>query len=350
MKHAVPNGKDFWHSRAYRRACLLISLFPILIGIACWIDGTWRMADSGKGLSQHYGFWMIFLTTPVIVLLTTHLLDAFLKVIQKVDDYCVDMTDQMRGRVDKLVKRHTKSLLLRSRSAWVLGFVVLVLLFWWLFNIVKTISPFETYHHDVFDSYAHPFGFYVTKIYTLLVFTLVYAVAIFVALHVTASMISILKYLNRNNILRINLFHEDNCGGTSKFGNINLLILSIYANFFAVMCAMYMTHRTTYPAMIASLIACSVLAIAQSVVAVYYIHKTVAKKKRECIEAMTSRLSQQFAASLSRDNERFPNDLLAFRNQLIEVHTFPYAAGALAAVNMIRFAPVAIAVVSYFVS
>jgi hypothetical protein len=179
---------------------------------------------------------------------------------------------------------------------------------------------------------------------------LVYSVAIFVALHVTASLISILKYLSRNNILRINLFHEDNCGGTSKFGNINLLILGIYANFFAVMYAMYMTHRTTYPAMIASLIACSVLAIAQSVVAVYHIHKTVAQKKSECIEAMTARLNQQFTASLSQENERFPNDLLAFRNQLIETHTFPYAASALAAVNVIRFAPVAIAVISYFVS
>lgn len=350
MRQLMSKGQDFLHSRLYRRACLFTSIFPIFIGIACWIDGTWRMEGAGKGLSQHYGFWTIFLTTPVIFFLTTHLLDRFIQAVRQIDNYCTDMVDQTRGQVDKLVRRHTRSLLLHSWSVWLLVFVMLVLLFWWLFNVIKTISPFETYHHDVFDSYAHPYGFYAAKFYSLLVFTLVYSVALFVALHVTVSLISILRYLSRNNILRINLFHEDNCGGTSKFGNINLLILGIYTNFFAVMYAMYMTHRTTYTAMTASLVACSVLAIAQSVVAVYHIHKAVAQKKSECIEVMTTKLNQLFTASLRQENERFPNDLLAFRNQLIDVHTFPYAAGALAAVNVLRFAPAAIAVISYFAS
>lgn len=336
-------------SRAYWRASLFTSFFPVVIMISCWIDSTWRMEDSGKGLSQHYGFWAIFVTTPIILLLTSHLLATFLNSIQEIDNYCIDLTNEMRGRVDKLVRQHIRSLSLYSRSAWILVFLIVVLLFWWLFNIIKTISPFETYHHDVFDAYAHPFGFYTAKVYSFLVFTLVYSVAIFVALHITVSMISILKFLSQNNILRINLFHEDNCGGTSTFGNINLLVLGIYANFFAVIYAMYMTHRTTYLAMTVSLIACSFLAVVQSVTAVYYIHKTVAKKKRECIEAMTVRLNQQFASSLKQGGQ-FPSDILAFRNHLVDIHTFPYATGALVAVNIIQFTPAALAVISYFMT
>src|SRR5437764_1141584 len=132
MRRLAPNGKSFLHSRIYRRACLFACLFPVVIGIACWIDGTWRMQDSGKGFSQHYGFWAIFLTTPIIFLLTSRLVDSFLNHIRKVDNYCVDLTEEMRGRVDKLVRRHVRSLSLRSRSAWILGFIMLVLLFWWL--------------------------------------------------------------------------------------------------------------------------------------------------------------------------------------------------------------------------
>ncbi|HKR02258.1 MAG TPA: hypothetical protein VJT09_16390 [Pyrinomonadaceae bacterium] len=337
----------FIRSRFYRRACLVISLFPVFILVACWIDGTLRMQDQGKGLTQHYGYWVIFVTTPVIFFLTLHLLDTFLNAIRNIDNYCVDLTSELRTRVDKLVQRHIRSLSLRSRSVWILVFIVVILLFWWLVNVIKTTSPFETYHHDVFDASTHRFGFYTAKVYSLLFFSLVYSVAIFVALHITVSMISILKFLNRHKILRIDLFHEDNCGGTSKFGNINLMILGIYANFFAVTYAMYMTHRQTYLAMTASLIACSLLAVAQSVAAVYYIHKTVAKKKRECIEEMTVRLNQQFVSSLQKGG-RFPSDLLAFRNYLVEVHTYPYATGALVTVNVIRFAPAALALINYF--
>ncbi|MDQ3820399.1 MAG: hypothetical protein M3362_22335 [Acidobacteriota bacterium] len=306
------------------------------------------MQDSGKGLIQHYGFWAIFVTTPVIFLLTSHLFDTFLSSIRQLDNYCIDLTDEMQGRVNKLVQRHIRSLSIRSKSASIFIFLMIVLLFWWLFNIIKTITPVETYHHDVFDAYAHPFGFYTAKFYIFLVFTLAYSVAIFVALHITISMISILKFLFRNNILRINLFHEDNCGGTSTFGNINLIILAIYANFFIVIFAMYITHRQTYLAMMVSLIACSFLAIIQSLIAVYYIHKAVSKKKRECLEATTIRLNQQFASSLQQGS-KFPSDLLEFRNYLVKIHTFPYVTNALVAVNVIQFTPAAIALMSYFI-
>ena len=225
-------------------------------------------------------------------------------------------------------------------------FVVFVLICFWLLNVIKTISPFDTYHHDVFDAYQHTYGFYSSKAYALLIFSLVYSVALYVTLHVTASMISILKFLCRYRCLFINFFHPDNCGGTSQFGNVNLLILSIYLNFFVIIYAMYLTHRETYLVITTSLIACSLLAALQSISAVYYIHKAVAQKKRESIEALASRLNGRFAASLQ--GEAFPNDLLSFRNHLMGVHTFPYATGALVAVNVIRFAPAVLALVAYF--
>ena len=306
------------------------------------------MESPNKGFAQHYGFWAIFVTTPIILFLTRRLLDKFLGSMRKLDDYCVNLTSEMRSQRDKLIHRHVESLSLHSRSVWIFVFVLFVFLCWWLLNIRTTISPFNTYRHDVFDAYSHFFGFYTAKIYGLLLFTLVYSVAVFVALHVTVSMISILKFLHRHDVLRINLFHEDNCGGTSRFGNINLIILAIYANFFTVMYMMYLTHRQTYLAIVVSLIACSFLAMAQSLSAVYYIHKTVAKKKREFMEAMTLKLNKRFTSSL-KDDSPFPSDLLAFRNHVVDIHTFPYASGALVAVNFIRFAPVALGVISYFV-
>jgi len=331
------------HSRLYGGACLLVILFPILIGVASWIDGTWKMAGTAKGLSQHYGFWVIFISAPIVFVLTRYLLSVFTRTMENIDAFCVDKTPQTRRRLRKLIHRHVLSLSFRSRALAILLFIVFVLFTWWLFNVIKTISPIETYHHDVFDSYAHPWGFAVTKVYTLLVFLLIYSVSIFTALHVTVSMISILKFLSKENMLRVDLFHEDNCGGTSTFGNINLLILAIYSNFLAVDFAMYLTHRRTYLAIVVSLAAATVLAFAQSVIAVYYIHTSVQKKKRQYLKEMNNRLNQQFDTSFNR----FPGGLLVLRNHVVDIHTYPYGKSTFAIVNCLRLTPALLAVVAY---
>lgn len=319
-------------------------IFPILIAGGCWLDGTLVMADPAKGLRQHYGYWALFVTAPIVIYLAAYLFDTFSTSVRKTDGYCTGLTRETNAQLERLIKRHLQSLSLHYRTVWILVFIVFVAFSLWLLNIVNTISPAGTYLHDVFDAYHHTFGFYTTKAYLLVVFV-AYGTAIFVALHVTYSMISILKFLRGKSALAVNFFHSDNCGGTSQFGNINLIILTTYANFFAVICAMYLTHRHTYLVMTGSLIACSILAVVQSIGAVWFIHKTVALKKRETIEAVTAKLNAQFASSVQ--GEHFREDQLAFRNHLMGIRTFPYAAGALIAVNVIRFAPAALAIVGY---
>lgn len=273
---------NYLHSGGKRAIYVVLAIiFPLLIGVGCWLDGTWRMSSADKGFTQYYGFWAIFVTTPIVLILTSFLVDNFIASIQKPETYCANLTGEIRRRIDRLVTRHVQSLSLQSRSVWIFVFIAVVLIFWWVFNVTHTISPVpkQIFNHDVFDSSAHPFGFYLTRSYVLFMFLCVYCPAIFVALHVTASMVSILKLLCDDDILLINFFHPGNCGGTSPFGRINLLILGIYANFFLIIYAMYMTHGQAYLVITVSLIACSVLAVVQSVVAVYYIHKAIAQKK-----------------------------------------------------------------------
>jgi hypothetical protein len=338
---------SFAHAVSARRLLLFgLTNLPLLIIIGSFLDGTWRMAAPARGLAQHYGYWTIFATSPIIILLVCFALQKFITAVQKTDQYCIGLDDETRRRLDKLIQRHVASLQMRSESVWVFIFIVVILLCWWIVNIVKTIHPVDTYGHDVFDSYAHPFGFYSAKAYIFIVFTCVYSVALFLSLHITVSLISILKFLRRNEILLINFFHADNCGGTAQFGNINLLILAVYANFFAIIYAMYETHHQTYFVMITSLASCSAVAALQSVAAVFHIHKAVAQKKQECIEEVAAKLNQQMGQALRGD--RFRNDLLAFRNHLIGIHTFPYAPKALMAVNVIRFAPAVLGILSFF--
>jgi hypothetical protein len=337
-------------SKPLRRTYLLVALaFPFLIAFACWIDGTWKLADSGKGFSQYYGFWTIFVTTPIILVLTARVFDTFIASIKDRSAYCIDGPDETRSQIDKLAEKHIKSLSLQSASAWILVFVLIAAFYKWQTNWVSTLwpTPLHTFNHDVFDSSAHLFGFYVTRAYVFFTYVLVYAPALFVVGHVTWSMISILKYVCDDHVLRINLFHRDNCGGTSIFGNINLLILTIYVNFFAVICLMYITHGHAYEAITTALLTCSVLVIVQSIAAVYYIHKAVRQKKFECIKEIAEKLNQGAAESIQAD-KHFPNDLLALRTHVMGLHTFPYTAFALMVVNVIRVLAPALAVFAFF--
>jgi hypothetical protein len=326
----------------------IYAIAPFIIAIACVIDGTWKMHDPAKGFIQHYGFWAIFITTPIILFLSSHLLYEFTETISNTTAYCAEMTFDLRSQLERLVDRHVNSLALRSRSATILFMIVLGMLSWCILNVQETIDPTHTYHHDVFDAYGHKAGFFATKTYVFIVFSVAYAIATFVAVHVTISLISVMKFLCSHDSIRVDFFHSDNCGGMSRFGNINLIILAIYTNFFVVIYAMYFTHRVAYPVMIASLIASTALTLGQSVVAVYYIHQAISKKKRECLDVLVSRLNDLVPASIPPKG-RFPSELLAFRNHILSVHTFPYAKGASAAVNVIRFAPPAMAVIGLLI-
>ncbi|HEV2737638.1 MAG TPA: hypothetical protein VGU66_03570 [Candidatus Elarobacter sp.] len=312
-------------------------LFPVVIAVACRIDGTIVMPTPGAGLAQHFGYWAIFVTTPCIVLLTVYLVATYASTIQRTQDYCVGLTPTLQLRLDRLIALELRRLSLAENMVWVLVLCVFVGFCCWVLNVVNTISPVPTYGHDVFDAYGHRYGYYTAKAYDLFVAAAVWAPAAFFCLYTTFSMVSILRFIYENDIVSVNFFHPDNCGGTSRFGNINLIILCIYANSYAIIYGNYVTHHQTYFAMIAALIGCTAVAIVQSFLAVYFIHRAVAKKKRQVIEAVTAQMNALISAPTGKD--AFPSDLLAYRNHLMGVRTFPYARGVLIAVSVIQAAP-----------
>jgi len=340
-----PIGRLRFVSRRLIAVCIYL-LLPCAMGIAARLDGTWKLPGNDKGFSQHFGYWVLFLTTPVVLLVTAHLLETFTATIRSLDVLYVRSSANLQRKTERLIAHHLDHLSLRTLPAISLClFIVLVMVFFCIVNVINTSSPGavrHTYGHDSYDALPHVLSFYVGKTYIFLVFPVVYAIALFVAFQVTYAMMSILRFLGNNDMLQINLFHEDNCGGTSRFGNANLLIMAIYANFITVRAMMYLTHHTTYFVANASLLGCSVAAAAQSVIAVYSIHRVLVRKKHECIEALAHRLNVDVDTTL-RAGGRFSSDVLAFRNHVAGLYTYPYAKPALAAVNVIRFLPAAFA-------
>lgn len=331
---------NFWLSSRDITAVALFGL-PLLILLATWTDGTFRI-DGGTGFMQHHGFWIVFGTTPGLVLVSGSLLDRFVEILSKPGEYLNDRaTDAQRLQLEKIVDEEINSLCLRGRFRHVLSFGVVVGLLYYVINVVKTWRPHGTYGHDVFDAWSHSAGYLTTKLYLLPVFLIVYPVSIAIAAHVTWSMVRVLRYLCENDVLEISYFHEDGCGGTSCFGEINLYIMGIYTLLFAVLLGMIETHDRTYFVTRSALIFCSIAITVQSVAGVWAIHSFVRRKKRARLRDITKRLDSDL------ENDKLCHGLLAARNHVHGIHTFPYAAKVTLAVNALRLAPAAIAIVSF---
>jgi hypothetical protein len=322
----------------------MFSALPFLIAWCCELDDTLELPIDGRGLSQHYGFWAIFITTPLILILSSVLLERFVAMVAHLDVYLVESGPDTKTQLDGLVDRLVNHVLLRSWSSTLLILLSLVFAGSAVHNVLMTTDPLVTYGHDVFDASKHPHGFLATKIYVFLVFTIAWAIAIFLATSVTFSMVALLKFVTRHRILQINVFHSDNCGGTSRFGTLNLLVLALYTCLLTVPFAMFWTHRRTYLALDVSLFGCFLLLV-QNVLGVYYIQKLVAQKKEECIEAVSRTLNARLGETFG--GGQFADDLLAFRAHVMGMHTLPYTKSVLAAVGLLNLLSATVAVLSF---
>jgi len=322
-------------------ALLLLQIF-MLVGSR--IDGAW-IIPKGIGFSQHYGFFTIFVITPVILLLSGFILEKFVETLEQVDAYCTTSDAKTRQWVVRLASNYADRLALRGNSTGFLVGLIVFFFLWCVWNVTQTINPLPTYKHDVFDAWPHRYGFIAAKLYVLVAISIVWAVAVFIALHVTYSMVSLLRFLSRHDALRVNLFHRDNCGGTSCFGDINLAITALYVCLLSVLVAMKLTHGVTYLVMNAGFCGCILLTFVQSFGAVFSIHRVLKKNKIQCLDEIAVAINKRVGQSHGAISP-FPSDLLTFRTHVLGLHTFPYARGAIAAVNILRFVPVFAAVVT----
>jgi len=323
------------------RSCFKTSLglliLPSLVCLGVYLDGTWNMGNAGKGLVQHYGFWAQCITTPIIAILTGATLNCFLSTMHSLEKYST--SGELPRDLRRMINKEILSISLRRRSRFLLYLMMVTGLCFGILNVRQTMDPKAIYGNEVYDSISHTFGFVLTKPFLFFNWALVYPIAIFLIVHVTISMVRIRNYMCSNELLRIDFFHPDNCGGVSVFGDINTYIMGVYINFFAVLIALDLTHERKYETLVLFASLASIGFIFQSVGVVYSIRRFVQEKKREYLEVINKKLDSQVRAAIPAGSLA---DLLIVRNHVLSLKSHPYTRQASVIVNAIRFAPVAI--------
>ncbi|MDR3410747.1 MAG: hypothetical protein P4L87_07360 [Formivibrio sp.] len=148
----------------------------------------------------------------------------------------------------------------------------------WLNNIRQTIDAVPFYHHEVFDSLSHPYGFLAYKICLFVSWVIVYPIAGFLLVSMSISTYVVLQRAWKAKIIRPHVTHPDNCYGFRDVGSLNIALLSPYLLTYALMFTIIATLGL-YESILLPLVGLTVVFLAMSYIVLMPAYKLLQEVK-----------------------------------------------------------------------
>ena len=203
--------------------------------------------------------------------------------------------------------------------------------------ILKTFDPQSFWGNDVFNAAAYRYGFWVANTYLVLTWVVIYPFIFFYTIHMSISLFVILRNLRQRSLFRINVFHKDNCGGMSKFGTLNLLIMMIYLSPLSAMLALWWTHESGYLTLSIPALGLSLIIIVQSSIGISAITKVTRRKVSDALLLLSNELDKGIENLQGTESMAVP---ILLWNHIRSIHTVPYTRNIGRFVTFVRYVPV----------
>jgi hypothetical protein len=257
----------------------------IAVVLGSYIDGTWYLSGTGKGLFQHYAAWALLCTDPLLVLATGFAYYRFKLTLTR-----LPVRPERRKEYQRFVAPFLQYVSGQGNAAFVYALCVVIGVLSWLNNIRQTIDAVPFYHHEVFDSLSHPFGFVGFKACLFLSWVVVYPIVGFLLLSMSVSIYLILERGSSRDILWPHVTHPDNCYGLRDVGSLNIALLSPYLLTYSVMFAVLVTLGY-YGSILIPLVALTIIFIAVSYIVLMPAHTLLKAAKEKTFTALARRSS-----------------------------------------------------------
>ena len=250
---------------------------------AAYLDHTTTLPSTGKGFFQHDGYIVWHLMTPVALSLSLWSLERFRQILERPEPHFIRSADGSREFYE-LRAWHLSSLNLHSRFIWILGLGVVTGALCTTLILTQVINPQATYGNDVFNALRYKLGYYVTNTYLAISWTMLVPFSLYIVLHITFSMANLLHHARRLRVLHIDLFHPDNCGGLSDFGDLNLRLTLYYVPIIISLIALAETHIRRYTSLLLPAFILPIVLVAQALIGVLTMYRAVQSEKRQQME------------------------------------------------------------------
>ena len=304
------------------RPLLRLSIaMPSLIVVAAAADRTLSLPDPGRGLFKHYGFWVIVLTTPLLLRNVELLVRGYVTTITALDQhFSLKLPDICKHELAYCVTDDLRALGLQTRLRALLVMLIMTGIIAVVLNVIAAQSPAAYYGHDVFDAARYSNGYVMAKLYLAYVWGVVYPIAFFYAVVIQIRLRRLQRVLSGGR-LQFEPFHPDGCGGVSRFGWINRQILSLFALPWLTALMLYGTHRVQYQTLIVGSLATTALGVWSGLFGVRPARQFVATQRDVLLRALASRVRQKLESGES------PADLLSFQRGVAKVRVSAYRRG-----------------------
>lgn len=313
----------------------------VVYGAAC-IDGSRELPTPGKGFTQHHGYIIFHLMTPIALSLSLLSHERFARILQKPEPHFLRSMPGSK-QFNELRAEHLSSLNLHSRFTLILllgvatGALCATLIF------KQVIAPMHTYGNDVFNSVRYPFGYYTANSYLAVAYILIIPFSLYTVLHITISTALLLREARKLGVLKVDLFHADNCGGLSDFGDLNLLLTLYYAPLVISLLALAGTHVKRYASLLLPASILPMVLITQALVGVLVIYNTIQTEKRRRLAELNPILNGKLDHPAGRDDASI--SALLLWHHIRKVYAMPYTDGVRYAQALLPLLSLAVGVV-----
>lgn len=319
---------------------ILFALWAALIFAAAAQDGVLRIPSPGRGLLDHFGYQACFLIGPLILLNVIYGIAYFLRLLRDVDQMLVPGAD--RAIATEICAPHVNSILLRGWWKYMLLLLCVAGVAISIANFEPLSRPESYWGNDVFNAKTYVLSYIVANTYLFCLWSIICPVAFFYIFHIAISTQIIVMKLVRRNMLRLNFLHVDGCGGMARFGTLNFLLMLIYLWIALAILALHFTHRYNYVGLVMGLVALSLVFIAHSIFGIVWIARAIRTQRDAAVTSLNDRIQGMLDGKRSSFTAAVAT--MAYRERVMSVAAFPYTGGISFAVNFLRFAPGAVAI------
>ena len=208
---------------------IIISLFELLLLIvAARIDGTLRITN-GIGLLNHYAIFTFLIGDITLLFFLRKYIDTAQLFREN-----LELTEQQNRIVENKIEIFKNNILMKNHSKFLYIFFFLIGLIFWISNLQHHISgnTVNQWGRITYDAFQFKWGFYCTRIHLFISWVLILPFFAFATIFSTLTLVTIIKEMDKKNILPFDILNNDKCGGYSFIGDayiyFNLIISVCY--------------------------------------------------------------------------------------------------------------------------
>lgn len=196
---------------------VLHAAFPLLAIIAGWADDTTSLlAQGGRGVAEHYGFHALFLSAPILVVLSWRVAIALSTIIAKPLPWVgtvrtAEVIELQKSLEDIAFCRPAKAKTLLASMRF-LGLSAVVA------NAASTRMPELIYGQDVFDSSRHALGYLAGRLFLGYYWFYLLPLVAYLASAAVVVAVLIATHVDDMKGYEIQCFASDGCGGFKELG------------------------------------------------------------------------------------------------------------------------------------